>query len=276
MITQHLAPQTTPLNSCPQAHPKPNIVRDGSLPLRRVSCTVTPQTNPATSRPTHHPSRRPSRFKSLPREHYAPRPQATCIVYPHRTPSPLLASVRIPHAAAISLRHRSRAHRSQRTGRVLRVRSAPTPSYVRFARTSYTLQPRSTSRSLLVVLELAGTTGHPAGSAAVLSCAVSGTPRYTAESSKVCGGNAHTSLLLDCRGRREKQWTGSQLTPHTCVGVLPPSYSCHPTVSKLTGSYFTRAASSRQGSTGVTCLSATLESYKPVDVRACNVHEMCI
>ena len=96
---------------------------------------------------------------------------------------------------------------SARTGRVLRVRSAPTPSYVRFARTSYTLQqPRSTSRSLLVVLELAGTTGHPAGSAALLCCAVSGTPRCTAESSRGCGGNAHTSVLLDCRGRREKQW----------------------------------------------------------------------
>jgi hypothetical protein len=130
MITQHLAPQTTPLNSCPQAHPKPNIVRDGSLPLRRVSCTVTPQTNPATSRPTHHPSRRPSRFKSLPREHYAPRPQATCIVYPHRTPSPLLASVRIPHAAANSLRHRSRPHRSQRTHRASAARQISTNTVI--------------------------------------------------------------------------------------------------------------------------------------------------
>jgi hypothetical protein len=37
-----------------------------------------------------------------------------------------------------------------------------------------------------------------------------------------------TPVLLDCRGRREKrrEWQ-PRLTPHTCMGVWPPSFSLH-------------------------------------------------
>ena len=35
---------------------------------------------------------------------------------------------------------------------------------------------------------------------------VYGSLRCAAESNRVCGGNAYTSVLLDCRGRRKKRW----------------------------------------------------------------------
>ena len=61
--------------------------------------------------------------------------------------------------------------------------------------------------------------------------------------SRGCGGNARTSVLLDCRGRREKRWSGSQAhSLHVCgVCDLP---SCSILVID-THSYVSRSSADR-------------------------------
>jgi hypothetical protein len=98
-----------------------------------------------------------------------------------------------------------------RTTCMLRVTSAPAPSYVDH-RASYSLQ-QLRGRACWSGESKAGS---GAGPTAVLC--VYNIPRCTAESSRGCGGNAHTSDLLDCIARNG----GSGSQGH-----------CHPTLRSL-------------------------------------------
>jgi hypothetical protein len=62
---------------------------------------------------------------------------------------------------------------------------------------------------------------------AVLCVCVRYTTMYPAESNRVCGGNAYTSVLLDCRGRRKKrwEWQPSSLLTHVWVCDLQATLS---------------------------------------------------
>jgi hypothetical protein len=111
-----------------------------SLQCETLPCTYTLHSHisPRSNPPRQHPSRRRAnhqgvRFPLQPWEHHTPRPPATLIVYSHRASSPPLASASTPP-------HDTNVHPARslplndpgpRTVCMLRVTSAPAPSYER-------------------------------------------------------------------------------------------------------------------------------------------------
>jgi hypothetical protein len=207
MIKQHPAPQTTPQLLCSSSIRNPNgHGRYGSLMLRGARLYRHPYIDKPRNippAPTHHPSRpalgsnlsNARCHQSTARRVHRPRASYTPTASHHHCWQ-LRASL---HTTALSPRQPIPPTRSQPTHRACAALQISTNTGVCMIR------PR--------VVHVAAAEGHvvslrwfssdPAGSAAVLCVCVYGTPRCTAESSRGCGGNARTSLLLDWRGRRE-------------------------------------------------------------------------